>query len=88
MKLASNEFVKFCFLLRETKANKKITKGVFDTWHKNDWPFKKIKLFAQQAGFKICNKSSFLDKGFEFLKKKNRERVSHKPYSIYVNCIR
>jgi len=86
--LTNTEFVKFVFSLLETEETKKITKGVFNTWHKNDWPFEKIELFAKQSGFKNCLRSVYLDKGFNFLKNKNRERISHKPYSLYVNCIR
>jgi len=61
---------------------------VFNSWHKNYWPLDKIKSFADQVGFSHVVKSEYLDKNFQFLSKNNREKVSHKHHSLYVNLIR
>ena len=88
MQLNTHDFLKFVFSLAETTETKKITNGVFNSWHKNYWPLDKIKSFADQAGFSRVVKSEYLDKNFQFLSKNNREKVSHKHYSLYVNLIR
>lgn len=88
IQLNSQDFIKFVFSLAETEETKKITNGIFNSWHKNYWPFEKIKLFGDQIGFTHIIKSQYLDKNFQFLSKNSRERASHRKYSLYVNLIR
>lgn len=86
MQLDTHNFLKFLFSLAESGETKTITEGIFNSWHKNDWPFEKIKLYAKDAGFTKIIKSEYLEDNQIFSKK--REGIWHKPYSLYVNCIR
>ena len=74
------EFVDWVF---KRSKESKITKGVFPSWHKNDWDQVKLEFFATAAGFKSVEPSSHAQTRYDILKIKNRECISKKEFSFY-----
>ena len=83
--MSTHDFV--MWILTESNSSQ-ITKNVFPSWHKNDWPIEKIKSFSELCGFSSCVKSEYADLNFQILTKKNRESIVKRPFSLYVNLIK
>jgi SAM-dependent methyltransferase len=78
----------FCLWLFSLGKKSDITKGIFATWHKNDWPFEKFLNYGNSIGFTSIDKSEYGKFNFQILSQKKREAYDKKPLSLYVNFIK
>ena len=77
--LKDTEFIDWIFKMTKNSAT---GKGVFNSWHKNQWDYIKVKLFADKCGFENVSISKFND---TILSLGNIEKASHSKIGLYFN---
>lgn len=83
--LDKKHFVEWVLDLNETPY---LEGDVFNSWHKNNWYFDKLKSYATKAGFSSIEKSHYGETSFQLLKIKDRESTAKIPFSLYFNLIK